>query len=179
MKTLFLTAAAAILLLAAPAFAQEAAPPADSAGAATPQAKAESAPSEGKGKIVFFRPWRLTGGVYTYHVVEVGDDGKAEKGAPRLVSLPNGSAAIYEAEPGLHSYNITGPMAVNKAEDRIRMEVEPGETYYVEQTVRIGVVTGGFRLVPADEARFVESKASLEKGRKASGAAESAEAKAD
>lgn len=45
-------------------------------------------------------------------------------------------------------------MAVNLAEDRLRMEVEPGETYYVEQTVRMGVFTGGFRLVPATQADF-------------------------
>ena len=52
-------------------------------------------------------------------------------------------------------------MAVNKAEDRLRLEVEPGETYYVEQTVRIGLITGGFRLAPADVARFTESHTKL------------------
>ncbi|MFM8940906.1 MAG: hypothetical protein ACKOEY_13135, partial [Phenylobacterium sp.] len=83
------------------------------------------------------------------------------KDAPRLADLPNGGAAIAEVEPGVRSFNITGPMAVNLAEDRLRMEVEPGETYYVEQTVRIGLVTSGFRLVPADEARFMASKAKL------------------
>jgi hypothetical protein len=123
--------------------------------------QAEPAKAEEKGHIIFFRPFRLSGAIYTYHVVEVGDDGKPPKGAPHLGDLPTGGAFRYDAEPGIHSFNITGPMAINKDEDRIRMEVEPGETYYVEQTIRIGLVTGGFRLVPADEARFLATKVKL------------------
>lgn len=176
----FVIAAGAVLSLAlgASAFAQDtqtapapAAAPAEApapapapAAETTPPAAATSA--AGKGRIYFFRPGRLPGAIYTYHIVEVGDDGKPAKDADRLGDLPNGGAFILEVEPGIHSYNITGPMAVNKAEDRLRLEVEPGETYYVEQTVRMGMVTGGFRLVPADEARFTSSKAKLDKGKK-------------
>ena len=145
---------------AAPAPAPEAAPAAP-APAPAPAPAADAA--NGKARIVFFRPGRLTGAIYTYHIVEVGDDGKPAKGAERLGDLPNGGAFALEVEPGVHAYNITGPMAVNKAEDRLRMEAEPGQTYYVEQTVRMGLVTGGFRLVPADEARFTASKVKLEK----------------
>lgn len=182
MKNLTIAAATALsLLLGASAFAQDApsapAPSEAAAPATAPTAPATSAeaapaptaepvtPSE-KGRIYFFRPSRLTGAIYTYHIVEVGDDGKPAKDAPILGDLPNGGAFILEAEPGIHSYNITGPMAVNKAEDRLRLEVEPGATYYAEQTVRMGVVTGGFRLVPADEARFIASKVKLDKGKK-------------
>ena len=163
--------AAGSLMLGAQAFAQEApanAPP-PPATEATPAPAAQAAPAAGqpgKGHIFFFRPGRLTGAIYTYHIVEVGDDGKPPADAPHLGDLPNGGAFDLAVEPGIHSYNITGPMAVNKAEDRLRMEVEPGETYYVEQTVRIGVVTGGFRLVPADQARFTASKVKLDKGKK-------------
>ena len=143
---------------AAPAPAPEAAP---AAAAPAPAPAADAA--NGKARIVFFRPSRLSGAIYTYHIVEVGDDGKPAKDAPHLGDLPNGGAFVLEVEPGIHAYNITGPMAVNKAEDRLRMEAEPGETYYVEQTVRMGLVTGGFRLAPADEARFTASKAKLAK----------------
>jgi len=132
---------------------------------AVPTPTPAAAASE-KGRIIFFRPGRLPGAIYTYYIVETGDDGKPAKDAPRLGGLPNGGAFVLEVEPGIHSYNITGPMAVNYADDRIRMDVEPDETYYVEQTVRIGLVTGGFRLVPADEARFTKSKAKLNKGDK-------------
>lgn len=169
-------AAALSLLCGASAFAQEAPAPAATAApdvaavpapAPAPEATAATAEAPAtKGRIFFFRPGRLPGAIYTYHIVEVGDDGKPAKDAPQLGDLPNGGAFSFEAEPGVHSYNITGPMAVNKAEDRLRMEVEPGETYYVEQTVRMGMVTGGFRLVPADEARFKSSKVKLDKGKK-------------
>ncbi len=179
MKKFVIAAGAALsLMCGASAFAQDAAQnAAQPAPATTPETAAPAqfsiaagtpptAISAGKGRIFFFRPGRLPGAIYTYHIVEVGDDGKPAKDADRLGDLPNGGAFILEVEPGIHSYNITGPMAVNKAEDRLRLEVEPGETYYVEQTVRMGMVTGGFRLVPADEARFTSSKAKLDKGKK-------------
>jgi hypothetical protein len=165
------------LALGTSVFAQDvpASAPETAAAAATPtpaEVPATGVPaplaagSQGKGRIIFFRPSRLTGAIYTYHIVEVGDDGKPAKEAPRLGDLPNGGAFSLEADPGIHSFNITGPMAINKDDDRLRMEVEPGEIYYVEQTVRLGVVTGGFRLVPADEARFSASRARLDKGKK-------------
>ncbi len=165
----FVTAAGAALslLLGTAAFAQEPPPAAQPAPMAQPAPAASTAEHPaGKGHIVFFRPSRLPGAIYTYHVVEVGDDGKAAKDSPMLGNLPNGGAFGFDADAGVHSYNITGPMAVNKAEDRLRMEVEPGETYYVEQTVRMGLMTGGFRLVPADEARFVASHTKLETAKK-------------
>ncbi|MGH6910446.1 MAG: hypothetical protein ACREE0_02220 [Phenylobacterium sp.] len=145
------------------------APPSPPATEPASQPAAETPPSAAvaptaKGRIVFFRPTRLPGAIYTYHVVEVAEDGKAAKDAPRLGDMPNGGGFALEVDPGIHSYNITGPMAVNKAEDRLRMEVEPGETYYVEQTVRMGLVTGGFRLVPADEARLKASHVKLDAG---------------
>jgi hypothetical protein len=175
----YLIAAGAALSLAygASAFAQDAtqaapaapaaeAAPAPAAAPASDAAPAAADSAAGKGRIYFFRPGRLPGAIYTYHIVEVGDDGKPAKDAERLGDLPNGGAFILDVEPGIHSYNITGPMAVNKAEDRLRLEVEPGETYYVEQTVRMGMVTGGFRLTPADEARFKTFKVKLDKGKK-------------
>jgi hypothetical protein len=142
------------LMLGASAFARDMAQSATATGA-----------DAARGRIVFFRPSRLVGAIYTYHIAEVDEDGKVSDASPRLGDLPNGGAFVLEAEPGVHNYNITGPMALNLAKDRLRMEVEPGVTYYVEQTVRIGLVTGGFRLVPADEARFVASKARLDRGK--------------
>ncbi|MDB5429147.1 MAG: hypothetical protein JWP35_263 [Caulobacter sp.] len=156
--------AAVSLLLGVSAFAQDAAPAAAAPEAATPAAAPAAAPSDAastKGHIYFFRPWRLSGGVYTYHIVEVGDDGKPAKGTPHLGDLPNAGAFEVDVEPGIHSYNITGPMAINKDEDRLRIDVEPGETYYIEQTVRMGLVTGGFKLVPADKVRFDKSKVKM------------------
>jgi len=174
-RFMILAAGAAVsLTLGAAAFAQDAQPstpaaasaaaPAPATAAVTPAAPAQPAApatASGKGHIIFFRPSRLSGAFYTYHIVEVGEDGKPSKDSPKLGDLTNGGAFTADVEPGIHNYNITGPMAVNKDEDRLRMEVEPGETYYVEQTVRIGLITGGFRLAPADEARFTQSHTKL------------------
>lgn len=148
------------LALGAPALAWDA--PQGPASASASAAAMDSDTT--KGRIVFFRPSRLMGAIYTYHIAEVSEAGQVSDASPRLGDLPNGGAFVLEAEPGIHNYNITGPMAANRAEDRLRLEVEPGATYYVEQTVRLGV-TSGFRLVPTDEARFVASKAKLDKGR--------------
>lgn len=113
-----------------------------------------AAPDEEPARIVFFRPGRLTGGAWTYTIAEVGEDGRVEDASPRVGRLPNGRYFVAEVTPGIHNYNITGPMAVNLAEDRIRLEVESGETYYIEQTVRVGLLTGGFRLVPSTQEEF-------------------------
>lgn len=133
------------------ASSETAAPPSDQAAAPAAEAVAAAEPP---GRIIFFRPSRLTGAVYTYHVVEVAEDGDSTRESPRIGSLPNGRFFVYEAPAGIHNYNLRGAMAVNLDEDRLRMEVEPGETYYVEQTVRMGLVTGGFRLVPSTQAEF-------------------------
>ena len=148
------------LALAAPAFARDM----PQSAASAPVRAAAPAADPTKGRIVFFRPSRLMGAIYTYRIAEVEESGKVSAVSPRLGDLPNGAAFVHEAEPGIHNYNITGPMAANRAEDRLRIEIEPGMTYYVEQTVRLGV-TSGFRLIPTDEARFVASKAKLDKGR--------------
>jgi hypothetical protein len=172
-----LAAAAAIsLMMGASAFAQDAAPaapaaaPAPAPAPATTETPPAAVPAPGtdptKGHIYFFRPFILSGAIYTYHVVEVGDDGKPAKGAPHLADLPSGGAVIVDIEPGIHSFNITGPMAVNKDEDRLRMEVEAGETYYVEQVYRMGLVTGGFKLVPADQNTFATSKVKFKADKK-------------
>jgi hypothetical protein len=110
--------------------------------------------TEALGKIIFFRPSRLTGAVYTYHVVKVEADGDSTKESPRVCSLPNGRYCVYEAPAGIYNFNIRGPMAVNLDQDRIRLEIEPGQTYYIEQTVRIGLITGGFRLTPSTQQEF-------------------------
>jgi hypothetical protein len=113
---------------------------------------------EQPGRIIFFRPSRMTGAIYTYHVVTVGADGDSGKESPRVCSLPNGRYCVYEVAPGVHNFNIRGPMAVNLDADRIRLEIEPGQTYYIEQTVRMGLITGGFRLVPSTQQEFDRRK---------------------
>lgn len=141
--------------------------------AAAASAAPVAAPAEAPARIIFFRPGRLSGGAWTYTIAEVGEDGRVEEASPRVGRLPNGGYFVHEVLPGIHNFNITGPMAVNLAEDRIRLEVEPGETYYIEQTVRIGLITGGFRLVPSSQAEFERRRLREWRPREPEGAAES------
>jgi hypothetical protein len=151
------TEPAAATETAAPPADATATPPAADATAPAAEAATPAAPQaadEPPGRIIFFRPSRLTGAVYTYHVVTVAEDGDSTRESPRVGSLPNGRYFTYEAAPGIYNFNIRGPMAVNLDEDRLRIEIESGQTYYIEQTVRMGLITGGFRLTPSTQAEF-------------------------
>jgi hypothetical protein len=113
---------------------------------------AETAPP--MARIIFFRPSAFTGAIYEYHVVAVGEDGDSTPQTPRLGTLPNGGFFVHQAPPGVYYFNLRGPMAANLNEDRVRLEVLPGEIYYVQQAVRVGLVTGGFRLIPSTQQSF-------------------------
>jgi len=130
-----------------PAPAAEAAAPAEPAPAAEPAPPAApavalpagiSAPPEGKGQIVFFRPSRFVGSALTFTVREGEQD---------LGRLPNARYFVHVAEPGIHEYEIG-------RNDTMRMEIEPGVTYYAMQSTQIGVVAGRAVLSPSDQAAF-------------------------
>ena len=100
-----------------------------------------TAPPEGKGQIVFFRPSRFVGAALSFTVRENEQD---------LGRLPNGRYFVHVAEPGIHSYEIG-------RNDTMRMEIEPGETYYAIQSTQMGVVAGRAVLSPSDQAAFEEA----------------------
>lgn len=139
---------------AAPA---EQATPAVEAAAATPPAEAAptvvetapsapavalpagiSAPPEGKGQVVFFRPSRFVGAALSFTVRE---------NEVALGRLPNARYFVHVAEPGIHEYEIG-------RNDTMRMEIEPGETYYAIQSTQMGIVAGRAVLSPSDQAAF-------------------------
>jgi hypothetical protein len=101
-----------------------------------------SAPAEGKGQIVFFRPNRFVGAALTFTVRE----GEADLGR-----LPNARYFVHTAEPGIHEYEIG-------RNDTMRMEIEPGETYYVIQQTQMGIVAGRAVIQPSDQAAFVAAQ---------------------
>lgn len=105
-------------------------------------------------RIIFFRPSAFNGAIYEYHVVAVGEDGDSDPQTPRLGTLPNGGFFVHQTPPGVYYFNLRGPMAANLNEDRVRLEVLPGETYYVQQAVRVGLLSGGFRLIPSTQQVF-------------------------
>lgn len=154
---------------AAPAAETEAAPAAETTGEPAPEAAAQDAsapaadaattpeaeagyvaayseivgrPPEGSGQIVFFRPSRFTGAALSFSVRE-GDEG--------IGRLGNGRYFVHVTEPGIHEYNISGEVT-----DTLRLEIEDGETYYVQQTINMGIMMGRPVLTPSDQAAFEE-----------------------
>lgn len=99
------------------------------------------APPEGRGQVVFFRPSRFVGAALSFTVRENEQD---------LGRLPNGRYFVHVAEPGIHEYEIG-------RNDTMRMEIEPGETYYAIQSTQMGVVAGRAVLSPADQAAFEDA----------------------
>ncbi len=125
--------------------AAEPAPAAEAAPAAEPAValpEGITAPPEGKGQIVFFRPNRFVGAALSFTVRENEAD---------LGRLPNARYFVHVAEPGIHSYEIGN-------NDTMRMEIEPGETYYAVQSTQMGIVAGRAVLSPSDAAAFTEAR---------------------
>lgn len=129
---------------AAPADPSAAAPAAATSPAMAPAPTLPSgisAPPEGKGQIVFFRPSRFVGAALSFTVRENEQD---------LGRLPNARYFVHVAEPGIHEYEIG-------RNDTMRMEIEPGETYYAIQSTQMGIIAGRAVLSPSDQAAFEEA----------------------
>lgn len=93
-----------------------------------------------KAQIVFFRPSKFTGGAIGF---------KVREGEQELGKLRSGNYFIHLAEPGTHEYVVH-----SEAKDVLTMEVEEGETYFVQGTITMGVLAGRPNLSPSDEATF-------------------------
>lgn len=121
--------------------------PAESA--ATPAAAPAPASDipEGKGKIVFFRKGGFVGSAISCAVHEKGE---------KLTSLPPGKFAVLYAEPGIHEYSVK-----SEATDTLRLEIEPGETYYSKCNIQMGIMAGRPNLSPSDKAGFDAMSAKL------------------
>lgn len=124
---------------ATPEATQEAAAPPAAPEVALPDGI--SAPPEGKGQIVFFRPSRFVGAALSFTVRE---------NEQALGRLPNGRYFVHVAEPGIHEYEIGN-------NDTLRLEIEAGTTYYAIETTQIGVVAGRAVLTPSDQAAFEQA----------------------
>lgn len=139
----------ALLAFSGAAFAQEAtgaaAPAADAAAPATAAAPAAAnskvgAPQDGKALIVFFRPSKFTGAAIGF---------KVREGETELGKLRSGKYFTANVEPGTHQYTVH-----SEAKDVLTMEVEAGETYYVQGTITMGFMAGRPNLSPSDQATF-------------------------
>ena len=146
---------ATVLCIAPVAHAQDAAAQTPSAAQAeTPAAVPAAsglipAPAAGKGQVVFFREKKFVGAAMSYKVRE----GEAELG-----KLSNGSYLVLEVEPGTHQYHMQG-----ETKDVLTLEVEAGETYYVQGGISMGVLAGRPNLSPSDQAAFEAMAPKLKK----------------
>lgn len=140
-----------LLMLPALAVAQEATE-VQAAATAEVAATTEAAPAvatatgligaapEGKGQIVFFRPSKMMGAAIGF---------KVREGEVELGKLRNGKYFVANVEPGTHEYTVH-----SETKDVLTMEVEAGETYYVQGTLGMGIVAGRPNLSPSDETTF-------------------------
>lgn len=141
MKKTLVLAAALVIGLAVPAMAQEAAP----AAIVTKSGTIGEAPAD-KAQVVFWRPGTLIGGALGCTVRE--GEGAAETEVARLGA---GKYWVHLAEPGKHLYFTKG-----EATDRLNMELEAGETYYVRCAIGMGVMSGRAQLSPSDRDAFAK-----------------------
>jgi hypothetical protein len=145
--TASLLAAVATTVLAPAANAQDATPvaPAATAPDATPAAPAAPAghippPPPGKSQVVFFRTGAFYGAAVWIKVRESGQE---------LGKLSNQAYFVTVLEPGHHEFT-----SAYELQDKIKMELDPGETYYVRGTLQSGLLLVGANLALVDAATF-------------------------
>lgn len=126
-------------------------PPAASAAPApapvSAPAPAAASSSGGVGKIVFFRESKFAGGAVSF---------KVREGQTELGKLSSGTYFIANLAPGPHEFTVH-----SEAKDILNLEVEPGETYYIQGSISMGLMVGRPNLAPSDEATFNSMKAKL------------------
>ncbi len=104
------------------------------------------APEAGKGQVVFFRPGSIMGMALGCTVRE------GEAAAPTEVArLGSGKYYAVQVEPGRHEYFTTG-----EATDKLALEIEPDETYFVKCNIGMGVMSGRANLSPSDREAFAK-----------------------
>jgi len=116
-------------------------PAAQSAQVQAPSADANIAPPpSGKGQIVFFRKGGLVGAAIVY---------KVREGEAALGTLSPGHYFVSVVDPGRHTYTVH-----SEVKDNLTLEVDDGETYYVQGTVQMGMLVGRPAITPSDQHTF-------------------------
>jgi hypothetical protein len=106
-------------------------------------------PPAGMGQVVFFRPKSLLGTGQWFNVRE-------DKVA--LGKLSNGSYFVQVTQPGVHTYTDT---LEPELKDKLKLEIDPNETYYVEGSLTKGVVVSAAYLAPSDRESFDKASKDL------------------
>lgn len=124
-------------------------PPAAPAPAARPAPAPApiAAPTGDMGAVVFFRASKFAGSAVSF---------KVREGDRELGKLSSGNYFIVQVPTGPHAYTVH-----SEAKDVLNLEVERGETYYVQGSISMGLLVGRPNLSPSDAATFDGMKAKL------------------
>lgn len=155
MKTGLSIAALAVALIGgAPAFAQDAAAPAATAPAVEAPAAAPETPAVAAapaatetGQVIFFRPGKLLGAALGCTV---------HNGDTQIARLGSGKYYAVSLKPGKHVFKVE-----SESKDLLTLEVEAGETYYVQCSIGMGAMVGRPNLSPSDKASYDKIAAKL------------------
>lgn len=125
------------------------APPADSGVAA---------PTGDFGNVVFFREKKFAGSMVSF---------KVREGEQEIGKLSSGTYFIAKVPVGAHAFTVH-----SEAKDVLNLEVERGQTYYVQGSISMGIMVGRPNLAPSDVTTFnsmkdklKDSAASADKGK--------------
>lgn len=121
-------------------------------------------PPTGEGQVVFFRAKSLLTVGQWFNVREDGDV---------VVKLTNGSYFIHATSPGEHTYTAK---LEPELKDRLTINVDAGETYFVEGVLTGGLVLSAADLTPSTRARFEKSAKDLKPAATPSSAAANTQA---
>ena len=105
------------------------------------QADAQSA------AIIFFREWAFTGGGMSYFITEDTNN---------IGLLKAGSYFTYRATPGKHTYS-----AETEARSSVTLDIQPGQTYYIEGGIGMGFWAGRPQLSEVTKPVFDKVKSDL------------------
>jgi hypothetical protein len=99
------------------------------------------------GTVIFFREGQFAGSGVRY---------KVREGETELGKLPPGGYFIVTSPVGVHKFSVH-----SEAADDLVLDVEPGETYYVNGGVTVGIIMGRPNLAPSNQGVFDRLKEKL------------------
>ena len=109
----------------------------DSAG---PVAPIVASNPDGGGTVVFFREKKLFGAAASFKVRENGVE---------LCKLSNGRYCVVNVPAGSHDFSPE-----KDAKETVKLDVQPGETYFVQGTISMGFLSGRGNLASSSRGAF-------------------------
>ena len=77
---------------------------------------------------------------------------KVRENGIELGTLSNGRYFVHETDPGPHIYVVH-----SETKDTLVVEVEPGESYFIQGGITMGVMVGRPNLSPSDQISFLKA----------------------